>query len=204
MKCTKIFILRKTHFYVQVTMYARNMFSRATEICFFTCLTLLMMFKSSDYKGSSFRVISGNYTGKMCPFLIFLEIYFGIWSPFVSYNTYKCAYMYYKRQNISPSEGRVSLGATQLFVARLQAYGGLAIKKHLADNLQTAGLYLFFSFQLAVLKKVLIYPFLALLLPVLLMGNATCTSGRCCHMDCAFFLFPILFHCTSKGLSFDH
>lgn len=58
--------------------------------------------------------------GENVPTLDFhLNIFFGTWSPFVFYNTYRWACMYYKRQNISSSKGRVSLGATQLIVARL-------------------------------------------------------------------------------------
>ena len=128
MKCTKIFISRKTHFYVQVTMYATKMFSRATEICFLTCLTLLMMFKSSDFKGNSFRVISGNPTGKMCPFLIFLEIHFGTWSPFVFYNTYIGVHIcIIKDKILVPQRGRYHWAPPNSLLPG-QAYGGLAVK----------------------------------------------------------------------------
>lgn len=63
------------------------------------------------------QVIWGHSAGKVSWLLIFLEIYFSTWSPF--YNTFRDAYMYFKRQNSNPSEGGVSLGASQLNVAKL-------------------------------------------------------------------------------------
>ena len=123
----KIFILRKKHF-VSVTMYSTEMFSRATQVCLIPYLTLLIMFNRSDFKECSFRSSQVTSIGKVYSHLIVLKVGLGTRSPFVFYNTCRDKYMYYKRQNNSPSEGRVSLGATQLNIARL-----CISQSHLAD-----------------------------------------------------------------------
>ena len=128
-------------------MYSTETFSRATQVCLISYLTLLLMFNRSDFKEGSFRSSQVTSIGKVCSHLIVLKVGLGTWSPFVFYNTCRDKYMYYKRQNISPSEGRVSLGATQLNVARL-----CISQSHLADNQLTRHFRLFFSFLLGVWK----------------------------------------------------
>ena len=95
-------------------MYTTKMLSRATKICFLTFMTLLMMFRRSDVKEDLSGSTQVNSTGKICSLLTLLEVYFGTWPPFVTFNTYRCAYMYYKRQNTSPSEGSRSQGSKNL------------------------------------------------------------------------------------------